>query len=50
MALCNTADSNVQQAVADLHKALDGQILQTMSNASKMLHDTAKAIINNVKA
>ena len=50
VALCNTADSNVQQAVADLHKALDGQILQTMSNASKMLHDTAKAIINNVKA
>jgi hypothetical protein len=47
--LCNTADDNAQQAVVDLQKALDGQILQTMSNASKMLHDTAKAITNNMK-
>jgi hypothetical protein len=43
--LCDTADNNAQQAVADLQKALDGQILQTMSNVSKMLRDAAKAIV-----
>ncbi len=48
--LCNTADDNVHQAVVDLQKALDGPTLQTMSNVSKMLHDTAKAIISNMKA
>jgi len=47
--LCNTADDNAQQAVVDLQKALEGQTLQTMSNAAKMLHDTAKAIISNMK-
>jgi hypothetical protein len=47
--LCNAADDNAQQAVVDLQQALDGQILQTMSNASKMLHDTAKPIISNTK-
>lgn len=50
ISLCNTADDNAQKAVADLQKALEGQILQTMSNASKMLHDTAKAIVSNMKA
>jgi hypothetical protein len=50
VALCDTADDNAQQAVLDLQKALDGQVLQTMSNVSKMLHDTAKPIINNMKA
>lgn len=50
--LCTTADDNAQQAVLDLQQALEkqGQTLQTMSNAAKMLHDTAKAIINNMKA
>jgi hypothetical protein len=48
--LCDTADQNAQQAVVDFQKALEGQILQTMSNAAKMLHDTAKAIISNMKA
>ena len=36
--LCNTADDNAQQAVVDLQQALDGQVLQNMSNAAKMLH------------
>lgn len=48
--LCNAADDSVQQAVVDLQQALDGQILQTMSNVSKMLRDTAKAIVGNIKA
>jgi hypothetical protein len=48
--LCNVADANAKQAVADLQKALEGQILQTMSNVAKMLHDTAKPIIGNIKA
>lgn len=49
-ALCAAADGNAQQAMLDLQKALEGQILQTMSNAAKMLRDTAKAIISNIKA
>jgi hypothetical protein len=48
--LCSTAEDSAQKAVADLQRALEGQTLQTMSNASKMLHDSAKAIISNMKA
>lgn len=47
--LCNTADHNAQQAVVDLQKALEGETLQTMSNAAKMLHDTAAAAIGSSK-
>lgn len=49
VALCDSADGNARQAILDLQKALQGEPLQTMSNAAKMLHDTAKAIINNAK-
>lgn len=47
--LCDTADDNARQAVLDLQEALQGETLQAMSNTSKMLHDTAKAIISNLK-
>lgn len=47
--LCDAADNNTQQAVLDLQNALENETLQTMSNAAKMLHDTAAAIINNKK-
>ena len=50
VALCAAADGNVEKSVADLRKALEGHVLQTMSNAAKMLHDSAKAIIQNMKA
>jgi hypothetical protein len=50
--LCNTAEENEQQANLDLQNALQKQqqTFQMMSNVSKMMHDTAKAIIQNMKA
>lgn len=47
--LCDAADRNVQQAVLDLQEALANETLQKMSNAAKMLHDTAAAFINSKK-
>ncbi len=48
--LCNKADANAQQANIDLQNALQKQqqTLQTMSNVSKMLHDTAMAVIRKI--
>ncbi len=48
--LCNKADANAQRANVDLQNALQQQqrTLQTMSNVSKMLHDTAMAIIRKI--
>lgn len=47
-----TAGDDAQLANIDLQNILQKQqqTLQTMSNVSKMLHDTAKAIIQNMKA
>jgi hypothetical protein len=49
--LCDHAEENSKQAVKDLEKAVQKQsrVYLTMSNVSKMLHDTAKAIIQNVR-
>lgn len=49
--LANTAEQNEELANIDLQDALQKQqqTLQTMSNVSKMLHDTAKAAINNIR-
>lgn len=47
--LCAAADDNLQQAVLDLQKAMEGEPLQTLSSAAKMLYDTAKPIIGNLK-
>lgn len=48
--LCNTADESSQMANVDLQNALQKQqqTLQTMSNVSKMLHDTAMAVIRKI--
>ena len=43
--LCNTADENARLDVARLQQALEGQTLQTISNAFQMLHDAATAMI-----
>jgi hypothetical protein len=53
--LCSKADENAEMAQIDLQNALQKQrqTLQTMSNVSnvsKMMHDTAKAIISNMRA
>ena len=50
--LCNKADENADAANIDLQNALKNQqqTLQTMSNVSKVMHDTAKAIISNMRA
>jgi hypothetical protein len=48
--LCNTADENSQMANLDLQNALQKQqqTLQTISNVSKTLHDTAMAVIRKI--
>jgi hypothetical protein len=48
--LCSKADENVELANLDLNNALQKQqqTLQTMSNVSKMLHDTAMAVIRKI--
>jgi len=49
--LCDHADDNAQRANLDLQSALQkqSQTLQTMSNVSKTLHDTAKNMVNNIR-
>lgn len=49
--LANTAEENEQMAQMDLQDALQKrqQTLQMMSNMSKMLHDTAKNMIQNMR-
>lgn len=48
--LCNKADENAEMANLDLQNALQKQpqTLQTMSNVSKMMHDTAMAVIRKI--
>ena len=48
--LCNKADENAEVANLDLQNALQKQpqTLQTMSNVSKMMHDTAMAVIRKI--
>ena len=48
--LCSKADENVELAALDLQNALrqQQQTLQTMSNVSKLLHDTAMAVIRKI--
>lgn len=48
--LCNTADENSQMANLNLQNALQKQqqTLQTLSNVSKALHDTAMAVIRKI--
>jgi hypothetical protein len=49
--LCDHAEENSKQAVKGLENAVQKQqrVYLTMSNVSKMLHDTAKAMIQNVR-
>jgi hypothetical protein len=48
--LCNKADENAAMANLDLQNALQKQqqTLQTMSNVSKIMHDTAMAVIRKI--